>query len=260
MRMNFDLIRKGILAAVLISFPALLYAGSAEDLLAKGEKLFFSYNEDLSRIQESMKIFEEAFQQDPKDIKPLLLLSRAWLTYGDDIPQNKEEREGAYLKGKEWAKKALKIDDKSAQAHFWYFANMGRIQQLKNVFNNIIAIAEIRKHILKAYELDPKEVMIVDGLGAFYCELPTLFGGSLKKAENYQRKAIAMDPNYSLAYCDLAETLFRQERYTDALGTAKKVFTIEHPTYYADWAIWDKAVAEKLIKEIEEEMAKKAAH
>lgn len=206
-----------------------------------------------------MKIFEEAFQQDPKNIKPLLMLSRAWLTYADDIPKDKEEREKAYLTGKEWAKKALKINDKSAGAHFWYFANMGRIQQLKDVFNNLIAIAEIRKHILKAYELDPKEVMIVDGIGAFYCELPTLFGGSLKKAENYQRKAIAMDPNYSLAYCDLAETLLRQERYQEALETAKKVFTIERPTYYADWAIWDKVVAEDLIKEIEAEMAKKAS-
>ena len=204
-------------------------------------------------------LFEEPFQQDPKNIKPLLMLSRALLTYADDIPKDKEEREQGYLKGKEWAKKALKMDDKSAGAHFWYFANMGRIQQLKNVFNNIIAIAEIRKHILKAYELDPKEVMIVDGLGAFYCELPTLFGGSLKKAENYQRKAIAMDPNYSLAYCDLAETLLRQERYQEALETAKKVFTIERPTYYADWAIWDKVVAEDLIKEIEAEMAKKAS-
>jgi superkiller protein 3 len=244
-----------IIFAIFIFFSSSINAEeSIDELFKQADALFYSYHEDLGNLEKSIKVYEKIFEMDNKNVQSAIMISRAWLTYGDLVPKDEEGRRNAYTKGKEWAKRAMEIDNNSAQAHFWYFANLGRVQQLKGVIAGLKMLPELKREIHKAYELDPKDVMILDGIGTFYYEVPGIMGGDLKKSEELLKKAVELDPNYTLAWYDLAIALYKQKKYNEALESAKMVLSIEQPTYYADWVTWDKPLAEKLIKDIEEKL------
>ncbi len=247
--------RKKMIVAMFL-FLALPLSGedNVDELFKEADGLFFSYHENLGNLEESIKIYERIFEIDNRNSKAAIMISRAWLTYGDLVPEDEKSREEAYIKGRDWAKRAIEIDSGSAQAHFWYFANGGRLQQLKGIIAGLRMLPELKREIHKAYKLDPEDVMILDGIGTFYYEVPSIVGGDLKKSEEFLRKAVELDPNYTLAWYDLAVALYKQKKYKEAIESAKKVLAIEKPTYYADWVTWDKPLAEKLIKKIEEEL------
>ncbi len=247
--------RKNLITVLFLFLSLSLFADdNVDDLFKEADGIFFSYHEDLGNLEKSIKIYEKIFDMNNKNLRAAIMLSRAWLTYGDLVPEEERAREEAYIKGRDWAKRAMEIDSKSAQAHFWYFANAGRIQQLKGIIAGLRMLPELKREIHKAYELDPDDVMILDGIGTFYYEVPSIAGGDLKKSEELLRKAVELDPNYTLAWYDLAVALYKQKRYKEALECARRVLEIEKPTYYADWVTWDKPLAEKLIKEIEEKL------
>lgn len=246
-------IRDTILLPLLFSF--LLFAeDNIEGLFKEADTLFFSYHENLENLEKSIKIYEKIFSLDNKNVKSAIMISRAWLTYGDLVPEKKEDKQKAYEQCRDWAKRAKEIDDTSAQAHFWYFACAGRIQQLKGILTGLKMLPELRREIHRAYELDPKDVMILDGIGTFYYEVPGIMGGDLKKAEELLKKAVELDPNYTLAWYDLAVAYYKQKRYIEAKEALERVLTSKNPTYYADWITWDKPLAEKLLKEIDKKL------
>lgn len=232
----------------------LLAEESIEELFKRADALFYSYHEDLGNLERSIKIYEKIFEIDNKNIRSAIMISRAWLTYGDLVPKDEEGKRSAYTKGRDWAKKAMEIDNNSAQAHFWYFANAGRIQQLKGVIAGLKMLPELKREIHRAYELDPADVMILDGIGTFYYEVPGIMGGDLKKSEELLRKAVKLDPDYTLAWYDLAVALYKQKKYREAKEALEKVLNCKQPTYFADWITWDKPLSEKLLKEVQKKL------
>lgn len=245
----------GILLLMFFVFaPSLFAEENLEQLFKEADALFFSYHEDLKNIERSIKIYKRIIDADRSNVKAAIMISRALLTYGDLVPEKKEDKQKAYEECSDWAKRAKEIDEKSAQAHFWYFACAGRLQQLKGIITGLKMLPELKREIHKAYELDPKDVMILDGIGTFYYEVPGIMGGDLKKSEELLKKAVELDPDYTLAWYDLAVALYKQKKYLEAKQALLKVLTCEKPTYYADWITWDKPLAEKLLKEIENKL------
>lgn len=237
-------------AFFLIFLPLYISAEEYDELLKEADKTFFSYHEDLSRLMKSVELYKRCHERKPEDPYPMVMISRAYLTYGDLVPETKEEREKLYREGIKWAERAIMADEKYAMGHFWYFANLARIQQLKGIIYSLKTLSELKKHILLASKLSPEDAMILDGLGAFYSELPSFLGGSLKEGERILRKAIEKDPNYTLSYYDLASNLYRQKRVEEAIKMAEMVLSITNPTCYADWFTWDRIKAQELIEEI----------
>lgn len=222
----------------------------------EAEKLFFSYHEDLTRIEKSIEILEDFINSHPNHITAMVLLSRAYLTYGDCAAKNDKDKLRAYEKGSEWGKKAVEIDEKNALAHFWYFANLGRIQQMKGIFYGLKVLSTLKHHIQRAYELAPVNAEIVSALGSFYRELPGFAGGDEKKAEEFFKKALSLDPNYSLNYYEYALLLFKQKRYRDAEEILLKVLELKNPTYIADYIAWDEPLSRELLKKVREKIKK----
>ncbi len=225
-------------------------------IIKNADDVFFSYHEDLPKLEKSIELYKKALEKNPSDPYPMIMISRALLTYGDLVPKNEKEREKVYEEGMKWAEKAINVDEKYAMGHFWYFANLARLQQLKGTLFSLKTLSDLKRHIKRANELKPDDAMILDGLGAFYCELPSFLGGDLKRSEEILRKAIEVDPNYTLSYYDLALNLYKQKRFEEALKTAEMVLSITNPTYYADWFTWDRIKALELIEKIKKHIKK----
>jgi tetratricopeptide (TPR) repeat protein len=223
---------------------------SIDNIMKEADATFATYHLDIGNIQKSITMYESVVKQDKKNITAMLKLAKAWSVYGDVVPQSTSEQDKAYETGKKWAARALGINQKSAQAHFWYFVNLGKILKHRDMFTAMGNFSDLKSHIFTAYDLDPNDFMIVDALGVFYRDIPDIMGRDMTKSESYIRKAIAINPNYARAQRELAQTLYDLKRYKEAKEVAENVLIMASPSDVAAWTLLDKPKAQDLLKEI----------
>ena len=177
-------------------------------------------------------------------------LAKIYFTYGDNS-KSKDKKLYWYNKGKTKAKESMEKFPDVAEGHFWYAANLGRIGQVKGVLNSLGLAPTIKKEFEKTLNFNPKHTGALDGLAVFYYEIPPLIGGSLSKSLNYLNKAIQIDPNYTVAYLDIAKVYIKKKKYNKARYYLNKVINMKNPTHPADYYLEDKPEAKRLLKKIE---------
>lgn len=110
-----------------------LFAADGKSSLKDAEKTYLSYYEDSSNIGRAIDKLNRISEQNSKDSQAMILLSRVWLTYGDVLARNRDEKLMACENGRDIAKKAIEISPNDPDAHFWYTANMGRWGETRGV-------------------------------------------------------------------------------------------------------------------------------
>lgn len=110
-----------------------------------------------------------------------------------------------YRRGLEAARRAVKIDPKSADAQFAYFGNWGRIMQRDGWMKNAFQLSELLGYLERAIELNPNHADALAARGGLYRQLPGLLGGDSAKAEEFLKRAIALDAGMSGGRLELAE-------------------------------------------------------
>ena len=63
-------------------------------------------------------------------------------------------------------------------------------------------------------------------LGRWYFKVPGLFGGSNQKSEEHLRKALTYDPDSTITWFFLAETLFDLNRHAEGRDALQKVIDV----------------------------------
>src|SRR5919108_220681 len=92
--------------------------------LQRAKDKFLDYHKDTTNLDRTIMILQNALEIDPQHLEAMLLLSRAWLTYGYVKAPGDKEQIKAYKNGMDIAEKAVKILPKNPDAHFYYAANM----------------------------------------------------------------------------------------------------------------------------------------
>lgn len=223
-------------------------AGAAEptDAVAGAWSLFRSYHEDLERIDRARALLEaEAARRPTRDA--LVLLAWVHLSWGDHRARTPEEKLRAYEQGREAARRAVELDPRSADAHFWYAANLGRWALARGKLRAAFLVGTLREEIETVLRLDPQHVGGLALAGSFYLETPGFLGGDVSKAEEYLRRALALDPHFTRARLELARCLIAQRRLDEARGELRRVLEESRPTYYADWVVRHRPAAERLL-------------
>jgi tetratricopeptide (TPR) repeat protein len=226
--------------------------GNSEDELSvkEAEKIYLIYNEDFNNLNRAIDKLNKILERNPNNVEAMTLLSRVWLTYGDVIAKDKDEKLKAYEKGRDIAKKAIELSPKNPDAHFWYTANMGRWGQTKGVLKSLFLVPRIKEQLNLILALDPKYVPALDVYGVLYYEIPGFLGGDLKLSEKYLRQAIELDPHLTAIRVDLARVLVKRKRYEEARGELNRVLEEKEPRLYADWYVKDRKDAAELIDKI----------
>ncbi len=203
--------------------------------------------QNLIRSKELLLLHLETDQDDPK---ALYELSNIYRIFGDNTSDKKTKME-LYNTGLEYGKKAKKIDDNSAWAHFWYMVNMGRIGQTKGVLNSLAMVPEIKKEIDKVLKIDPKHTGALDARAMLFYELPGVFGGDLDKSLEALNRGIEIDSNYTLLYVDMAKVLIKKKEYEKARWFLNYAISIKTPSYPADHILDNRPEAQQLLNDIE---------
>ncbi len=212
------------------------------------------YHRDPSNIDKTIKVLEEKLAAEPDDVDALLLLSRAWLTYGYVKARSKEELIRVFENGTRAAEKAVEIEPGNPDAHFFYVANLASLGDAKGLFNSLFMLPEVRRELDLILELDPNHENGLAMQGALFYYLPGILGGDMQISEIYIRRALSVDPHLSSAKLYLAMNLKKQKRYEEALTVLQELVKDKDPAFYPDWYL-NRKYALIMISRINKEIA-----
>lgn len=238
----------GLLAGLLLASGT---GPAAADPLAEARALFLRYDEDLGRIDRAREALEREVAGEPEPrLEALLLLAWVQLTWADLRARDPEAKLAGYERGRDTARRAIERAPRSAEAHLWYAANLGRWAILKGKLRAAFVVPTLREEIRIVLDLEPGHPAGLSLAGSFYLETPGLLGGDTALAEAYQRKALAADPHFTRARLELAKCLIVHRRYDEAARELRRVLDEREPSYRADWAIRHRPAADRLLREI----------
>lgn len=228
-----------------------VYAQNSDSLIDKAVQLYESRHLNEAYLNQSRDILTGVAESEPENLRAHYELSHIYYLLGDNAV-TKDEKLDLYKIGKSHGKKAKGIDGNSADAHFWYMVNLGRIGQTKGVLNSLASVPEIKKEIDKVLSLDPDHIGALDARAMLYYELPPLLGGNINASVEALDKAIAVDSNFTLLYVDMAKCQIKKKEYEKARWYLNRALQIENPTQVADHILDDKPEAESLLEEIKD--------
>jgi tetratricopeptide (TPR) repeat protein len=148
--------------------------------------------------------------RDSTDPHLLTKVASLYLDLGVDLYQEKEKRLAAYEEGARFARRALELQEGSAEAHYLYAANLGSAAQLKGVVASALTVSELKAHVRRALELKHDHAPALHMMGMMLEELPWFLGGDREGALNYLKRAVAVDPGYTHARLDLAKAYIKR--------------------------------------------------
>lgn len=153
-------------------------------------------------------LLEKAEKLDVNNYEVIWRLARVHFDFADNS-EDETVISDNYYKGLDYAKRALELDDNRAESHKWYGILIGKVGILEGSKQKILNSYEVKKHTLKAIELDPEDdgnyhVMgqwnfVLSELswfekkiaGLIYATLPE---ASFEEAANFFKQASAIAP------------------------------------------------------------------
>ena len=175
-----------------------------------------------------------------------------YIDLADDLYRDDETRRSAYQEGANAAKQAFELEDSNAQAHFLYAASLGSAERLKGLTNAAMKVKEIKQHVARAIELDPKHAQALRTGRAAHGAAVKVLGGNEKTAQEYLERAIASDEQRHRCPDSPSQAVSEQERIEEAKKQLEAVIHAEHPHYPYTWVRKFKPEAERLLKDMAE--------
>lgn len=235
-----------LVVASLVLVPATALGQSPVE---SARALVARYHEDPSLIDRARALLEAALARD-RQVDTMVMLAYVHFLYGDVRATTTEDKLAAYDRGREIAKRAVELAPRNPEAHVWYGINAGRWGLTKGVMRSLFLLPTVRQEADTTLELDPKNLRALALSGNVFLEVPGLFGGDRAKAEQQFRKALQIDPHFTVARVDLARVLIASARYAEARQELQRVVDEPAPNSIADWTAKDLPRARQLIESL----------
>ena len=207
------------------------------------------YHEDPAAIDRARDLLQSALARD-RQVDTMVMLSYVHFLYGDVRATTTEDKLAAYDRGREIGKRAVELAPRNPEAHVWYGINTGRWGLTKGVMRSLFLLPTVRQEVDATLALDPQNLRALALSGNVFLEVPGLFGGDREKAEQQFRKALELDPRFTVARVDLARVLIATRRYADARRELQRVIDEPTPNSVADWTVKDLPRARELLESI----------
>jgi len=236
----------------LVSLAALLLApllAVAETPAEQARALVASYHEDPTTIERARDLLEAALGRE-RQPDTLVTLSFVYFLIGEVRATTADDKLAAYDKGREIGKRAVELAPRNPEAHVWYGINTGRWGQTKGIMRSLFLLPTVREEVDATLALDPRNLRALALSGNVFFEVPRIAGGDREKAEQQFRKALEIDPHFTVARIDLARVLIATGRQADARRELQRVIDERQPNSIADWTVKDLPRARELLESI----------
>lgn len=168
----------------------------------------------------------------------------------------KEEtvRVAHFERGRKLAETAVGLDERSADAHFALFCNIGeRMRANGEVLFSVFEYGRMMEALDKTLLLNPNHMDALSSKGTILIEVPGLFGGDSEKGEAMLRRVIQQDPQSINARMVVARSCAQRGLDQEAFDLAKKALELARAGNRDDLL----PEAEKTFSEIQTKLASK---
>jgi tetratricopeptide (TPR) repeat protein len=238
-------VRAALALLLLLTLTPPLAAG-AETPSEAARALVARYHEDPAAIDRARDLLERALAQDHQP-DTMVMLSYVYFLVGDVRATTPEDKLAAYDKGREIGKRAVELAPRNPDAHVWYGINTGRWGQTKGIMRSLFLLPTVREQVDATLALDPRNLRALSLSGNVFLEVPRIAGGDREKAEAQFRKALEIDPHFTVARVDLARVLIATGRAAEARRELQRVIDERQPNNVADWTVKDLPRARELL-------------
>jgi tetratricopeptide (TPR) repeat protein len=247
-----------ILALTILSGFCVLAQSGNDELYKKALKLKTEY-----KYKEAFPLFQALLKSDSSNVNYLQYASYCYSKYGYYYVVSESEKMKYYKSAEYLAKKAIKLSETSADAHYAYAMALGRINENASSKQKIANAKLIKAEADRSVALNPKQAGSYHILGrwhrtianfsaiekaminSFFGGVPP--GGSFEDAVKSFMSAIALEPKYMNHQFELAQTYYDMGKKVEAKLWAQKALEIT-PTNDDD--IKAKKDCEELLKKL----------
>lgn len=228
--------KKALYVSALLLVSTLLHAQSANELVSEGKKLINQFKQ-----KEALDKFEAAIVKEPTNAEALQNASYMLSQLGEKQKDN-EAKKPYFEKARDYAVKAIKLNDKDDENHFVYAVALGRLSLIAGSEEKLKNAKLIKAEAERTIQLNPKNAGGYHILGRLNREIANMsavkvmaakavFGGipegcSFDNAEKYFSKAMELRPNYILYYYDAALNYDYMGKKSQAKTLLQKAVTL----------------------------------
>lgn len=228
------------ISILFIGVSTFSFSQTEAELYKQGIELMDAY-----QSKEAYEVFTKLYEIDANNADYVARLSSSCSRHGVSMP-TEAERIKFYEKAEELAKKAITLDDKSAEAHFAYALALGRINENASSKQKIANAKLIKTEAERAIALNPRHAGAYHVLGRYHKTIAgfnamekamiNAFFGGVPKGGTYEdaEKAFIMccklEPDYILHFYELADTYRLNKKVELAKAVLKKALQIKVTT------------------------------
>jgi tetratricopeptide (TPR) repeat protein len=247
----FSWLRRGsLLFVVLLGLFSVSISWAQSQLVAELQTVAVSYHRDPTRLDQIRQGLEQAIKTDPHAAN-LLALARVSFIWADIRATDRDQKLDAYDRGRQVGKRAVELDPRNPEAHFWYAINTARWGQTKGIVRSLFLLPTVQEEIQIILDLDPQFTAVYALAGHVFSEVPGLLGGDLNKAEEMFRKGLEQDPQFTAMRVGLGKTLLKLGRLAEAKHEFQAALNEQKPSNPADWTLRDSKEAWQLLASID---------
>ena len=139
----------------------------------------------------------------------------------------RDARKEHFDRGQALGERAVALDERSADAHFGLFCNLGELMRLDGEnMTSVLGFRRMMAELDRTLELNPEHTDALAAKGTFLIRLPRLLGGDAEKGEAMLREVIQKDPSAFSSRLTLARTCEARGDRDEALAFAARALQI----------------------------------
>jgi tetratricopeptide (TPR) repeat protein len=220
--------RNLVLFAMLILSPAMTHS-EQKDPIARGDELFAS-RDNADNLKQAGILMEQFASREPSNYEGWWRLARVRYYLGDR-EKDQARKSRVFQAGVDAAKKAVALDDKRVEGHFWFAANEGEYADLKGALQSIGLVKTIRKEFEAALAINPKyeNGAIYSALGQIDLNLPRLLGGNERRGIERLEEGLKVGPENAELKVTLAEVYHKKGKREEGRKLVESVLNVSDP-------------------------------
>lgn len=193
--------------------------------------VLFAARDNGDNLKQATSMMEQLTAREPSNYEAWWRLARLRY-YLVDHEKDQSKKSKLLQAGVDAARKAVALDDKRVEAHFWFAANEGEYADLKGALQSLNLVKTIRKEFEAALAINPayENGAIYSALGQIDLNLPRLLGGNERRGIERLEQGLKVGPNNADLAVTLAEVYGKKGRKDEARKLLESVISGNDPT------------------------------
>lgn len=191
---------------------------------------FFTARDNGDSLKQATLLMEQLTTREPSNYEAWWRLARLRY-YLADREKDSSKKSKMLQAGIDAARKAITLDDKRVEGHFWFAANQGEYADLKGALQSLNLVKTIRKEFEAALAINPayENGAIYSALGQIDLNLPRLLGGNDRRGIERLEEGMKVGPNNAELAVTLAEVYGKKGRKDEARKLLETVISGSDP-------------------------------